>query len=95
VNLRAHRQVDVDADQRRREAAVFAAGDRDFGVNGCARAEEVAGVREAGDRHRTAPHGDRRETQRDRRERQRREGKHDAERRFGHERNHPHTTRPR
>jgi uncharacterized membrane protein len=42
------RDVDADANQQRREAAVFAAGERDFGLDG--RAEIVAGMREARDR---------------------------------------------
>src|SRR6185437_8954899 len=51
VQLRAGRQVEVDVRQRRREPAVFGAFDRVFGFDRRAGAEDVAGVREAGDRH--------------------------------------------
>ena len=48
VQLDAGRQVEVDVDQRRRESAVFGAGDLEFGFDRRAGAVDVAGVREAG-----------------------------------------------
>lgn len=49
MQLGALREVDVDADQRRREATVFRAGDFDFGLDRRARTVDVPGVGEARD----------------------------------------------
>ena len=58
VQLRARREEERDADQRRREASVFVPGDRVFGLQSRAVAEDVAGVGEAGDRHGFDPQPD-------------------------------------